>query len=111
MESHWRPPNTRHLQDVGGHYWLQLTNSKKTPPPPLLEDWDPTSDVDSYKYSLRIARVITKLLTVLSDHHGWGENTFLTFRENENFYERCHSFWKILSIFRENFSQKVFAKT
>jgi hypothetical protein len=32
--------------------------------------------------------------------------TLLTFRKNENFYERCHSFRKISSIFRKNFSRK-----
>jgi hypothetical protein len=30
----------------------------------------------------------------------------LTFRENENFYERFHGFREISSIFRESFSRK-----
>jgi hypothetical protein len=35
---------------------------------------------------------------------------FLTFRENENFDEKCVGFREILSIFRERFSRKLFAK-
>jgi hypothetical protein len=39
---------------------------------------------------------------------GLGQKHFLTFRENENFHEMCHSFREISSIFRRKFFMNTF---
>jgi hypothetical protein len=37
----------------------------------------------------------------------WDENTFLTFRENEIFYERCNSYRELSRIFRQSFRENL----